>query len=799
MIIQSLRLKNIRSYTDQTIDFPEGSVLLSGDIGSGKSSILLAIEFALFGTDLDRLSGNALLRKGTNEGMVELKFKLNNQEITVQRNLKKGKTTISQTAGCIVTNGIKKDGMPVELKHQLIEALGYPAELASKKRNFVFRYTVYTPQEDMKEILIDDQETRLDTLRKIFNIDKYKRIRENCQNFNKKLRSKKRELEIKIENLDELNQQLQEKNNTLNKNNTELNTLNPKIGTLTQEISQIKTQILETEEKIKQLQELKKQLEVTEAQERVKFEQKQKDTEKIDQIKLQLQETQTSTSLEQLQNQIDEDEKLINIVLEKKTSLTEKHRALNIRINELQNEIETSNQKIRNLPEQKQRLEELKRKIQDIQDYKNKKQELENSLEKLNLALKEYEINKGNAQELKRKILQFAQCPTCQQDVPKEHKQKINKEENEKILLYEKRMQECFDQRKQNQIQLEILKEKIDQNFEHEKEYERLNVEIKNLEETNLHLQEKINEFETKKTQEQQFKQELEQTQKTNLEQKQEQIKKNKVLLENLKEKQRLETQLKELQEHDFEIDRDIRLLITQKTDLKLKIGMNEKIEDQYREIKKQLEQKQDLEKQLMMEKTRLTTEISNLQSLINTITEEINKKNQIKQKVSKIKQTHNWLDTHFLNLMSNMEKHIMFKIHQEFNELFREWFDMLIEDENITAKLDDRFNPIIEQNGYEVSINHLSGGERTSIALAYRLALNKVVNDVISTIKTKDLLILDEPTDGFSSEQLDKVRDVLEELGVKQTIIVSHENKVESFVDKVIKIHKREGVSEIV
>ena len=49
MIIHSIKLHNIRSYLEEKIEFPKGSTLLSGDIGSGKSTILLAIEFALFG------------------------------------------------------------------------------------------------------------------------------------------------------------------------------------------------------------------------------------------------------------------------------------------------------------------------------------------------------------------------------------------------------------------------------------------------------------------------------------------------------------------------------------------------------------------------------------------------------------------------------------------------------------------------------------------------------------------------------------------------------------------------------
>jgi len=75
---------------------------------------------------------------------------------------------------------------------------------------------------------------------------------------------------------------------------------------------------------------------------------------------------------------------------------------------------------------------------------------------------------------------------------------------------------------------------------------------------------------------------------------------------------------------------------------------------------------------------------------------------------------------------------------------------------------------------------------------------LNQVLNSVISKIKTKDLVILDEPTDGFSEAQLDKMREVLEQLNVKQLIIVSHEQKIEGFVENVVRLGKTNGVSHI-
>ena len=49
MLLNSLVIDNIRSYEHEEVEFPRGITLFEGDIGSGKSTILMAIEFALFG------------------------------------------------------------------------------------------------------------------------------------------------------------------------------------------------------------------------------------------------------------------------------------------------------------------------------------------------------------------------------------------------------------------------------------------------------------------------------------------------------------------------------------------------------------------------------------------------------------------------------------------------------------------------------------------------------------------------------------------------------------------------------
>jgi ubiquinone/menaquinone biosynthesis C-methylase UbiE len=73
------------------------------------------------------------------------------------------------------------------------------------------------------------------------------------------------------------------------------------------------------------------------------------------------------------------------------------------------------------------------------------------------------------------------------------------------------------------------------------------------------------------------------------------------------------------------------------------------------------------------------------------------------------------------------------------------------------------------------------------------------VDKEILRLLKVNgNLVILDEPTDGFSAQQLDKMRDVLNQLDVEQLIIVSHEQKIEGFVDNIIRISKDTGITKI-
>jgi len=687
MLIKSLKLENIRSYTNQVIDFPKGSVVLSGDIGSGKSTILAAIEFALFGIKRKDLSGNALLRHGKSTGSVELNFNVDNKDIIIKRNLKRGKNDIKQDAGYIIIDNLKKEATAVELKSKILELLGFPLDLVSKTKDLVYRYTVYTPQEQMKQILAGDVESRLDTLRRVFGIEKYKKIRENTLIILKYLKEKIDLAQGQIQDLDEKKSIVKQRKQEIKEIDEKINQILPKLNEFKQKLELKKQEISAVEKNIQEFNNLKKELGVAEA------------NLSNDNVRIKRNEQQTDIV----------DKEIIKLKEEVKGKETIDAKTLGSDIIKRQKNIDS----------------------------------IEKQINELNKSLNLLESKKQVSEGLKQKIMKIDQCPTCLQQVSDDHKMFISSREDENIIYNDKEVNEKNSKKIKLEEEVQILKNGLEKIKKKEAEYSLIKLKLTNIED------------------------------KTKL-------------------KEQLKKEINDINIRILELQNKIK-------ELNSKIDSLKDNEAKYNTIKKEYDELGVEERKIEIQNAELIREKETISKLLLNLEEEIEKKLKIKEEVKDFKEKHNWLDKHFVNLVSTIEKHVMLRIHQQFNELFKEWFNLLIEDEVLNAKLDDSFTPVIEQDGYDIEFTNLSGGEKTSLALAYRLSLNKVINDLITTIKMSDLIILDEPTDGFSTEQLDRVRNVIDQLNLNQVIIVSHESKIEGFVDNVIRIGKDEQVSRII
>jgi len=161
MKVEVVHLENIRSHVKSTVPFARGFNCLVGGLGCGKSSILYAIDFALFGDPLGR-SYEYLLRDGAENGKVVLQFTQNGKSYTIVRGLKRRGKGISQDfdelklfEGENLIASVKSEAVAEQLK----AITGLDKEL--------FREIVWVRQEHLKE-LIDapprDRQRRLDEL-----------------------------------------------------------------------------------------------------------------------------------------------------------------------------------------------------------------------------------------------------------------------------------------------------------------------------------------------------------------------------------------------------------------------------------------------------------------------------------------------------------------------------------------------------------------------------------------------------------------------------------------------------------
>lgn len=678
MKIKQITLNNIRSYEHQEINFPEGSTLLSGDIGSGKTSVLLAIEFALFGLQPGQ-RGSALLRNGEKQGRVIIEFNVDDKEIIVERTLKRGKS-ISQDYCSITINREKKEISVTELKNKVLELLNYPKEF-TKKQNILYKFTVYTPQEEMKQIILQNSETRINTLRHVFGIDKYKKILENISIVTLKIREEKRVKEGLTANLEQDRIDILEKENELESKRYNLISIEKELFLKKEIRKKVEDEKNDISKKIEEKNKLQQEAEKTKIILSNKKDTLLGNTETINKLNLQIKELQT---LKFDDSQISQFEQEIILKKKEKEKFNEKNLEINSQINSF-----------------------------NLKNEENKK--------------------------LEKKISNLEMCPTCLQNVDALYRTNVLNKLRSDISANNKKIQELEQEK---EILSGRLKQVDSEIYSKEKEI------------TNLKIL--------------------------------------KIKLQEIQEKQ---LRLQELEKINASLEKDISLLNQHLETLNKSVFELKKFDNLFEMKQKEIDEALRQERMAEIKVAELNKEIDFFSIQIKELKEKINQTEKIKEQLNYLTKLENWLSKEFVLIISSIEKNVMLRLKAEFSQLFAEWFYMLVSD-SFNVWLSDDFTPIIEQQDYELDYAYLSGGERTAIALAYRLSLNQVINSFLSKIKTRDIVILDEPTDGFSEQQLDKMRDVLQQLNVKQLIIVSHEQKIESFVENVIRFKKEGGVS---
>ena len=85
-MITSIELVDFLSHSDTKLKFEDGVTIFVGDNGAGKSSIIDAITFSLFGQHT-RKSNKGLIRRGTNQGYAKIEFSIKDKKYETVRKI----------------------------------------------------------------------------------------------------------------------------------------------------------------------------------------------------------------------------------------------------------------------------------------------------------------------------------------------------------------------------------------------------------------------------------------------------------------------------------------------------------------------------------------------------------------------------------------------------------------------------------------------------------------------------------------------------------------------------------------
>ena len=783
MILSSLDINNVRSYESCHIDFDSGTTLLIGDIGCGKSSILMSIEFALFG--LGGQNSDALLSKGKESGSVQLTFESGGHTYEIFRALKSARGKIAQDAksAWISTDGIRDETLGVgEMKQKVIEILGTDEPSGTSAETSIFRYAVYTPQEDMRAVLSNPVK-RQETIRRAFKIDGFATARENAKKVVADIKRTMKEYAIRFENMEALKDKL--------------SSYQDKVDGLTGTITLLRTESESASSHVQSCEEAYAKLEL-------EREIKTRLTGEVDVLESKMNDCRQKITT--LVAEIDECSANIDALQEKLNSGTIQKPECSMTSLQIDEMIAGLRPKADELIHVSARIEALDSEIKKLQP-KNVASiapllerldgingELATSRSSRDEMMEQSSAVRANISMLEENAdgLQTSDsCPLCQQAMSEGYGSEIARTVSDRIVLL--------------QSESDGLTSRIKETDKSIKKMESELVAVQNEIRTAESAKEALDSIAVK----------LEQI---------ESLKADAELLQN--DRARL-TELEETRHLVLEYEESTALLTEAKINIehaKLQAGnaseavsaerqslnslgesLAEKrteierfagLEDNMQSTKADLAWWRGTESKLKADLAASDTNLKNTHDAIQECKKEISDRNTWKDRHATLGRYQEWMDKIFIPSIQIMEEQSLEYIRARFNRLYGDFYSMLLDDATKESNIDADFTPVVSESGHEQSVQNLSGGEKTSIALAYRLTLAKMVRE--DSGMDSGVLMLDEPTDGFSKSQLEKVRTVLDEAGATQVILVSHDAELESYSDRIYRVSKFGGRSQI-
>ncbi len=744
MILKSLYLKNFLIHEETKIDFSErGITVFIGENGAGKSSILEALTFALFGKS-DKGNQTNLVKWGRNQATVSLEFQKGKDTFKIERIITVKGSRASSTGVIYQKKGEKY--IPYYQKNITKEV-----PKLTGITNKIFSSSILVKQGDIEGLLRLSPKERAKVLEEILDMTLYQLLSEKAGEKRRQLETKKETLEgglIDTEEVEEeiskkeveLKQLKEEKNRIeeyISKKNKEKEVVQNELENLMLEKSKqdsiknkilsLKEQIKNFEEEIKRAEEIFKKIEekekqIQEIEEKLKklsqiediiknFERLEKIEEKYFYLKEKIDEFEEKKKiyedLKELNKEYAQKEKQYSKIIEELNQLSKLYGELKSIEKQIEDLKKTRHETLEKAIKLAVELQKFKRIYKTLElnpvivneFLRNSKEAVDFLQKKKEELLKKLTELETYGKQLKKEIDQLENlegiCPTCKRPIENHTKEELLEELKEELKKRREEYKKIKEEIKQVEERLELEKKVIPYLEEFRILYEKhvdADNQIQKLKSQMFVINEKLKDREKIEKEKQEIEIFLRENKEKNqlfLEAKRflssidiEKLKKEFEILK--KEKEKLEEETKDISKED---------ILKEYEELKI-------TEKRYIALKEFISQKEKLLKDL----DRYKSNIKNLQKHIQSLKEEIVEKDfdteieNLKHKLSNIEKEISKETTYLLDItgkIGNLEKEIqLLRKEIEKNKEVEKEINILSEKINKYKKIEQALGP---------------------------------------------------------------------------------------------------------
>lgn len=195
---------------------------------------------------------------------------------------------------------------------------------------------------------------------------------------------------------------------------------------------------------------------------------------------------------------------------------------------------------------------------------------------------------------------------------------------------------------------------------------------------------------------------------------------------------------------------------------------------------------------QLREQHQQIFSTMKDLQSSVTVLTERLahaeSTLSNEKQKAQAKAQAVEALQKHaaVTDLLDEYRKERIARIAPELSTTATDMISQMTNGRFIEVKVADDFaTSVVQNDGIEYGVAELSGGEKSIVALALRIAIGSLI-----TGDSAGLLWLDEVLPAQDAERREAVLSVIRDLPIQQVVMINHTHEAEDVVDRVVRVH---------